>query len=112
MGTTGISNLYLKGASVNLADTGGDVNIGTSASSGNIAIGNSTTTKYTAIDSQKVSINTFLSNGGYVEICGSATGTTSYTVLGSINLGGNYIRGKAIYMNTDGTGDTNIGNYR
>ena len=110
IGTTGISNVYLKGA-VNLADDGGDTTIGTGPSSGNITIGNGTSSRYTIIASNAINIGQYLTGGGYIDIGGAANTTTGYIVLGSINLDANYIRSKNIYMNTDGTGNTNIGNF-
>jgi hypothetical protein len=77
---------------------------------GNVIIGNSGS-GYTLINSNAINIGDFLTGSGYVIIGGSANSTAAYIVLGSVNLGGNYIRGKEIYMNTDGTGNTAIGNY-
>ena len=105
--TTGSTNIL---GNVQISTIGGGVEIATGALSGNITIGNSTTGRYTLINSKGITLGRYLSDGGYIDIGAEANTTTGYIILGSVNLEANYIRARNIYMNTDGTGNTNIGN--
>jgi hypothetical protein len=94
----------------NIATNGGYTNIGTGATSGNIVIGNSTSSRYTLIASKGITLGRYLSDGGYVDIAAEANTTTGYTILGSGNLQNNYIRGRNVNINSDTNGDVKLCN--
>ena len=81
IGTTNSGTVFIRGSTVSLCDTTGNANI---CGSG-------------------------LAQNGYCSIAGGTNTTGSYVVLGSDTLDNSYIRAKNVEINTNGSGNTNIG---
>jgi hypothetical protein len=98
IGTTTLTNLFLRGNEVKINEAGG----------GTVFIGNPTTGS-TDINSNGISIGKQLSGAGYISIGSEAVTTTGYCVFGSAGMDASYIRARNIYMNTE-SGNITMGN--
>jgi hypothetical protein len=61
-------------------------------------------------NTKNINVGGSLSGTASINIGGSANTTTGYCIFGSTGMDASYIRARNIYMNSDGVGNTNIGN--